>query len=256
MDKKNKCNVVLLGSGNVAWHLGKAMLENGIDIQQLYSPHHPEILANELQVPYTTTLSKLNPTADIYVLSLKDDAYTSVIQNFPFHNACMAHTSGSLDLSVFEPITNCRGVFYPFQTFTKGIPLSFEEIPICIEASDENTRATLVSLAQKLSKHHYFIDSKQRKQLHLAGVYACNFTNALYDIAKQIVEEKGMDFSILLPLIQETARKVQFKSPKQAQTGPAARNDTLTIESHLTMINDTLKKDLYVLMSKIIREKL
>ncbi|MDD3280112.1 MAG: DUF2520 domain-containing protein [Bacteroidales bacterium] len=256
MDKKDKLSVVLLGSGNVAWHLGKAMFQNGIDLMQVYSPRHAEMLANELQVPFTTILSDLNPAADMYVLSLRDDAYASVIQDFPFQNACMAHTSGSLDLSVFEPITDCGGVFYPFQTFTKGIPLSFEEIPICIETSDQNTRAILVSLAQKLSKHHYFIDSKQRKKLHLAGVYACNFSNALYGIAKQLVEEKGMDFSILLPLIQETARKVQFQSPKQAQTGPAARNDTLTMETHLAMINGNLKKELYVLMSEIIRKKL
>lgn len=255
MENNKKFKVVLLGAGNVAWHLSKAMSKNGIEILQVYSPKRAEELAKELQVPFTNNISELNATADMYLLALKDAAYAEIATCFPFKNKCMVHTSGSVDLSVFEKISDHRGVLYPFQTFTKGVNLPFEEVPVCVEASDESTRNTLLFFANKLTKVHYSIDSNQRKQLHLAGVFACNFTNAMYTIAKEIVEEKGMDFSLLLPLIRETARKVELQDPKQVQTGPAVRHDTLIMELHLAMINHINIKELYALMSKIIAEK-
>lgn len=255
MENNKKFKVVLLGAGNVAWHLGKTMCENGVEILQVYSPRHAEELAKELEVPFTNNISELNETADMYLLALKDAAYVEIASYFPFKNKCMVHTSGSVDLAVFEKISDHRGVFYPFQTFTKGVNLPFEEVPVCVEASDESTRNTLLFFANKLTKVHYSIDSNQRKQLHLAGVFACNFTNAMYTIAKEIVEEKGMDFSLLLPLIRETARKVELQDPKQVQTGPAVRNDTLIMDLHLAMINHSNLKELYALMSKIICEK-
>ncbi len=247
--------VVLIGSGNVAWHIGKAMIDNGIEILQLYSPHHAGELAKEWNVPFTHKLSLLNDKADIYLFAIKDDGYEDIAHQFPFQNKCMIHTSGSVDLDVFQSVTSFRGVLYPFQTFTKGMTLSFKEVPLCMEASDKKTAKLIEKLAPILSNRCYKINTLQRKQLHLAGVFACNFTNAMYCIAKKILEEYDMDFSLLIPLINETTRKVNVLSPEKAQTGPAVRSDTKIMNKHIELISDKNSKQIYSLISKIIQEK-
>lgn len=248
--------VVLIGSGNVAWHIGNAMIDKEIKILQLFSPSHGKSLADEWNVPYINDLSLLNENADIYLFAIKEDAYNDIIEKFPFKNKCMIHTSGSVEMNVFETITTSYGVLYPFQTFTKGIPLAFNEVPLCMEANNQKTKQLLLSLAKMLSKTYCFIDSLQRKQLHLAGVFACNFTNVMYRIAKEILEENNMDFSILIPLINETARKVNFKLPEQVQTGPAIRNDKQIMDLHVDMIKNNDFKELYTLISKVIKPNL
>lgn len=255
MIKKTNLKVVLIGSGNVAWHIGKAMIDNKIDVLQMYSPQHAFELATEWNIPYTHDLSALNDSADVYLFAIKDDSYQKLIAQFPFRNKCMVHTSGSVDVNVFQEITNSYGVLYPFQTFTKNVMLPFDQVPLCVEANDQKTEKKLIELAKILSTRQYIIDSNTRRYLHLAGVFACNFTNALYGLAKDITEEKGLDFSILLPLINETARKVNVNFPEQVQTGPAVRKDMKIIEKHLCMLTDEKMKNVYTLISEIIQEK-
>lgn len=258
MERNDNLKIVLLGSGNVAWHLGNALRNNNIEILQIYSQHeeHARALGKEWHLAHTSELTNLNAQADMYIFALKDDAYQDMILHFPFRDACLVHTSGSVDMSVFEPLSIHRGVLYPFQTFTKGISLSFEEVPLCIEANNKQVEETLRFLAGKISKHYFMIDGNQRKQLHLAGVFACNFTNAMYAIAKKILKEKNLEFDMLLPLITETARKVTRHAPEQVQTGPSVRQDQSIIDKHLDMIEDKNIKELYVLMTKIIQEKI
>ncbi len=255
MTKKTNLKVVLIGSGNVAWHIGKAMIDNEIDVLQIYSPQHAFKLATEWNIPYTHDLSALNDSADVYLFAIKDDSYQKLVAQFPFRNKCMVHTSGSVDIDVFQEVTNSYGVLYPFQTFTKNVVLPFDQVPLCVEANDEKTEEKLKKLAHILSRKQYVIDSHTRRYLHLAGVFACNFTNALYGLAKDITEEKGLDFSILLPLINETARKVNLSFPEEVQTGPAVRKDMKIIEKHLRMLDDEKVKNVYKLISEIIAEK-
>ncbi|HOF16826.1 MAG TPA: DUF2520 domain-containing protein [Bacteroidales bacterium] len=255
MTNNQNLTVVIIGSGNVAWHITKQMLHKKVNVLQLYSPHNAKTLAEEFNLPYTDNLSLLKENADMYLFSIKDDAYQDVIAHFPYQNKCMIHTSGSVDINVFQSITENRGVLYPFQTFTKNVDLSFEKIPLCLEAGNQITKEKIEQLAKTLSDNYHFISSEQRKQLHLAGVFACNFTNAMYRIAKEIVEKNGMDFSILLALIEETARKVQRHAPGKVQTGPAIRNDKKIMQQHLAIIENKEYKLLYQTLSSIIQKK-
>jgi predicted short-subunit dehydrogenase-like oxidoreductase (DUF2520 family) len=254
MQKNKNCKIVLLGTGNVAWHLGHAMLKSQISLIQVYGRNKTQLttLANEWHVPFTDDLNRLSPEADIYLFALKDDAYQEICSVFPFRNACMAHTSGNVDNSVFQSLTPHGGVIYPFQTFTKVFPLAFHEVPLCIDTNDPECEEKLLFLAGKLSKIYRKVDSSQRKQLHLSGVFACNFTNALYALAKKIAEEKALDFNLLRPLIAETARKIQTHFPEEMQTGPAIRNDIEIIKNHIELLKDPQLKELYHIMTECI----
>lgn len=254
MQKNENCKVVLLGTGNVAWHLGNAILKSQISLIQVYGRNKTLLtsLANEWHVPFTDNLNYLSPDADIYLFALKDDAYQEICSIFPFRNACMAHTSGNVENSVFQSLTPHSGVIYPFQTFTKGFSLAFHEVPLFIDTQDAKCEKTLLYLASKLSKIFCKVSSSQRKQLHLSGVFACNFTNALYMLAKKIAEEKELDFNLLRPLIAETARKVQTHYPEEMQTGPAIRNDIEIIKNHMELLKDPQHKELYQIMTECI----
>jgi predicted short-subunit dehydrogenase-like oxidoreductase (DUF2520 family) len=149
-----------------------------------------------------------------------------------------------------------HGIFYPLQTFSKQKKVDFEEIPICLEANKYEVLQQLERLAGSLSRKVYFLDSKQRKAIHLAAVFACNFTNLMYRIAEDLVTESDLNFDILRPLIKETAAKVQEHSPREVQTGPAARNDRKIIEEHLKALeNHPEYKEIYQLLTTEIVNK-
>lgn len=147
---------------------------------------------------------------------------------------------------------NHRGVFYPLQTFSKETKIKFSQVPICIEATNDKDLETLHELASKVVKNTYTISSEQRKSLHIAAVFVCNFVNHLYKIGNDICVEKYVPFEILKPLIEETANKINFLSPSQAQTGPAKRNDTKTIEEHLNSLTNENQKEIYKLLTQSI----
>lgn len=232
--------IVLLGSGNVATHLAKALKANDEDVVQVYSPNlnHAKLLADLIIAEAINDLNEVKPNADLYIISVKDDAIETVAKSLKNVSGLVVHTSGTTDINILSSQVKNAGVFYPLQTFSKGKEVSFENIPLCIEANDEGQLATLNNLAAKISRQVYQLDGKKRKVLHLAAVFACNFPNHLYVLANKILNQNGLDFEIIRPLIAETADKVMSNLPENVQTGPAVRDDESTLNKHLSMLTD------------------
>ncbi|WP_316827662.1 Rossmann-like and DUF2520 domain-containing protein [Pedobacter miscanthi] len=232
--------IVLLGSGNVATHLAKALNSEGQDLVQVYSQNldNAAALAHLVGANAVNDLNNIEQNADLYIISVKDDAIGTVAAFLKNVTGLVVHTSGTTDINVLASQVKKAGVFYPLQTFSKSKDVSFENIPLCIEASDEDQLAFLKGLATKISHQVYELDGEKRKVLHLAAVFACNFPNHLYALANKILNQNGLDFEIIRPLIAETADKVMDNLPENVQTGPAVRADESTIKKHLSMLND------------------
>lgn len=245
-------SVCLLGAGNVATHLYQAFNRaRDITITQWYNRDLKKISTYKNEVNITDDIKSLNG-ADIYILAVNDDAITKLSINLPFKNRLVVHTSGSVNIHDLDRKNN-RGVFYPLQTFSKDVDLSFNEIPICIETIDKTDLKILKQLAENLGCNWYKINSDQRQILHLSAVFVNNFTNQLYRIAHEISDAKNINFDILKPLILETAQKVQESSPYMAQTGPAMRNDKKTIKKHLKLLENEQHKAIYELLTQSIK---
>lgn len=246
---------VFIGSGNLATQLTTALKEKGVIISQIYSrtSSNAAILAEKLGASYTNDPSEIDEDADIYFYALKDSSLAHFLKEASLPNAMHVHTSGSVSLSIFKDTTLHYGVFYPLQTFSKNKSVDFSEIPICIEASNSEMQEKLLEIARLLTEKTFVINSDQRKVLHLAAVFACNFTNYMYDIASEILNDVGIGFEIMQPLIAETAEKIKTMNPFEAQTGPAVRFDNMIIGKHLTMLKRYPKyKGLYKDISKLI----
>ena len=231
---------VIIGSGNVATHLALAFQKKGIIISQVYSRTsvNAELLAQKLNTSFTTHTSGIDRNADIYIYALKDSSFLHLLKRFDLPKAIHVHTSGSIPMKDFYGYTERYGVFYPLQTFSINKEIDFSNVPICIEANSEKLENELVQLAKLLTTKTYILSSEQRRKVHLAAVFACNFTNYMYDIAHDIVLGAGIEFDILKPLIMETADKVNTLSPREAQTGPAIRYDENIINKHLIMLDN------------------
>lgn len=245
--------VVIIGSGNVAQHLIKAFKKSGkAQLVQAYartSDKLSHLLDNTLITNNINNLAE----ADIYIISVSDDAIAEVSSQLPFSNRLVVHTSGSTGMDHIDA-KNRRGVFYPLQTFSKTKELDFNAIPMCLESEQQSDYKTLEDLAKSISSETYSISSVQRQALHVAAVFVNNFTNHLYKIGSDVCNENGIPFNILKPLIQETADKIKTLSPAEAQTGPARRNDKTTIQRHLDFISDDNKKDIYTLLTQSIQK--
>lgn len=244
-------SIVIIGSGNVAQHLITAFLQsNEVELVQVFSRQKEKvshlISLDKIVSDYTEIKS-----ADVYLHAVSDNVIAEVSEKLPFENRLVVHTSGSMPMEVLN-IKNRRGVFYPLQTFTKNKSVDFKAIPICLEAETENDFLTLKTVAQSISSRVESISSEQRKALHVAAVFVCNFVNHLYQMGQEICEEHNLSFELLQPLIIETAQKITQLSPKEAQTGPAKRNDTTTINAHLHFLTDANQKEIYQLLTKSI----
>jgi predicted short-subunit dehydrogenase-like oxidoreductase (DUF2520 family) len=244
--------VVILGSGNVAQHLIEVMKNAPtIDLVQVFARN-----SNQLShlLPSSKIVSDYQKiaVADVYIISVSDNAIAEVSGKLPFENRLVVHTSGSSALSILDN-KNRKGVFYPLQTFTKGKKIDFTPIPICLETENEQDYQLLENLGNCISKKVFQINSEQRKSLHVAAVFVCNFVNHLYQIGNEICEANQIPFEVLHPLIQETAQKILEITPKEAQTGPALRNDTKTIQKHLDFLSDENYKTIYKLLTQSIQ---
>jgi predicted short-subunit dehydrogenase-like oxidoreductase (DUF2520 family) len=228
--------IVLIGSGQVATHLGRAIQNAGHDIVQVWSrsAHHAHELAQLLGTESTDQWQQLKP-ADLFLIAVQDDAIGEVAQQLThIKQGVIAHTSGSTSLAVLEKSSHpAIGVLYPLQTFSKQKEVNFREVPLAIEGSNTETTELLVGLAQQLSDKCFLCDSAQRIKLHMAAVFACNFTNHLYAIADEILGQESFSLDLIRPLILETAQKALAFDPKNVQTGPAIRGDQQTIQKHL-----------------------
>ncbi|KRT16021.1 oxidoreductase [Pedobacter ginsenosidimutans] len=232
--------IVLLGSGNVATHLAKALKAKGEDVVQVYSPNlnNAKLLADLIAAEAVDDLNEVKQHADLYIISVKDDAIETIAKSLKNVSGLVVHTSGTTDINILSSAVKKAGVFYPLQTFSKGKEVSFENIPLCIEANDESQLTILNNLAIKISRQVYQLGGEKRKVLHLAAVFACNFPNHLYALANKILSQNDLDFEIIRPLIAETADKVMGNLPENVQTGPAVRADESTLNKHLSMLTD------------------
>lgn len=249
--------ICLIGAGNLATQLGMVLRKAGLQFTQVYSrtAESANALAEKLGCQAVCRLEDLTLDADLLLFALKDDALESVLSKLSLQGKLIAHTAGSLPMSVLAPYSNRYGVFYPLQTFSKQRTVDFSEIPFCLEASDSEVMADLKELAGRLSNKLEEISSEQRQSLHLAAVFTCNFVNHFYYLGQQVVENFGVDFDLLKPLILETAAKVMEIKPFDAQTGPAKRFDETIINKHLNFLADHPElQEIYSFVSRSIFE--
>ncbi|MDE5790025.1 MAG: DUF2520 domain-containing protein [Muribaculaceae bacterium] len=229
----------IIGRGNVGFHLKKAF-EGKADVIEV-NPH---------------TLGELNPEADLTLISVTDSAIQEVLARLPELKGAVAHTSGSTPIEIFKRSRDQNfGVFYPLQTFSRSKALDYAEIPFYIEASDPYTREKLFQYARLISENVRYADSSQRKRLHIAAVFACNFVNHLWALSDSYLKEGGLNFKDLIPLISETVDKIKVIPPSEAQTGPAVRGDLKMIENHILELGSKDKLiNIYRLLSQSILE--
>lgn len=246
-------DIVLLGSGNVATHLGRALVGAGHRIRQVYSrtEPHARALAEVLGAEAATDLARIDKRADAYIIAVKDDAIDAVAAQLEGVQGMVVHTAGSVDMTVLASHATVYGVLYPLQTFSKAKAVDFSNVPLAVEASQQAVLKRLEALAGSLSDRVFRCDSKQRLSLHVAAVFACNFTNHFYAIAADVLNKHGLDFDLIRPLILETAQKVMAHLPKDVQTGPAVRNDVRTMGKHVELlVSDPELERFYRLFSK------
>ena len=233
-------NIVIIGMGNVAVNLHHAFTKKGVACQMVSSREGLDLL----------------PTANVYIYAVKDEALASVVAQVKDKEKAMhLHTSGSMPISVFGSDKPHAGVFYPFQTFSKArIIEDFSTVPLFFEARGIDDISAVYSLALTITSHVYETTQHDRERLHIAGVYACNFTNLMYTMAAEMLRGTHIPFSALLPLIDETASKIHSLSPKDAQTGPARRGDENVMAHHQSLLTEQ-QRILYNLLSEEIRRR-
>ncbi|MBX3164026.1 MAG: DUF2520 domain-containing protein [Bacteroidetes bacterium] len=254
MQKKTAHKIVIIGCGNVAWHLAKVLHGFG---HSLFIYNHKQNAAlndfkTRLNCKTQASLNKIIGDADFYFVCVSDSFVFEVTKQLKIKNpnAVLLHTSGSLDSVDFGDTVYGHGVFYPLQTFSKKDNLEWKEIPVIVETSDEISQQKTVALAKQISNTVLQLKYKERLQLHLAAVFANNFTNALYVAASDLSKT---DFKLLLPLIKQSVSKLETLTPLQAQTGPAKRNNEAVMKKHLALLakKSELKK-IYKQLSKLI----
>lgn len=255
---KSKFEIVVIGAGNMATRLSLALVEKGYTIKQVYSrtTQSAQMLATRLggDVTFTNDTGSIYPDADLYLFSLSDNALPCVIEQIPANEALWIHTAGSMPMDVFAGKTSRYGVLYPMQTVSKERETDWSEVPVFVEASNPDDEKLIEQIATTLSRNVQRINSQQRQALHLAAVFACNFSNHMYAIAEKLLQEQGLDFDVMKLLIHETERKAQIMSPLQAQTGPAVRNDENVMNKHLQLLSDSPEATLYKLISENINK--
>lgn len=235
------------------------MQKAGMTIGQVYSrtEEHAESLAKKLNCRWTVKLSDIHTDANLYIFALRDTVIPEVIAQVAPNDGLWVHTAGSLHINVFDGYNARYGVFYPLQTFTRNRRVRLEGTPIFIEAKEADDLKMLRKVAIALSGNAQEADSNKRKYIHLAAVFACNFSNHMYHIAAKILAEQGISHEVFLPLIAETADKLHELSPADAQTGPALRFDQAVMKQQLELINDPAAQTIYKLISQnIFSEKI
>lgn len=248
-------NIVLIGAGNLATNLAISLKNHGFNILQIYSrtTESARKLANRIGCDFTVSIETLNNDADMYIVSVVDNALPDLISHIPdkYKHAVFCHTAGSISIDVFSAHHFDKyGVLYPMQTFNKERIVDFENIPFFIESINEESDNALNQVAQTLSNRVYSVSTDARKILHIAAVFACNFSNHMYNISEYLLNKYNIPFDVMLPLIDETSAKIHYMSPKQAQTGPAARRDYKVIKEHIYILEKEKSiMDIYKLIS-------
>lgn len=244
--------ITLIGSGNVAQHLIKTFAKSElVEIVQVFS-RKKETLASLIEFDKIVNDFEDLKEADLYIIAVSDKAIADVSKQLPFQNRIVVHTSGAASLDVLDS-KNRKGVFYPLQTFSKNATIDFSTVPLCLEAENTFDFRVLETVGKSISNAVFAINSDQRKALHVAAVFVNNFTNHLYQIGQEICEEHQVPFEVLKPLIKETAEKINSLDPIDAQTGPAKRHDSNTIEAHLDYLTNENQKNIYKILTQSIQ---
>lgn len=233
--------ISMIGSGNVAWHLAPALDNIGYVVKEVHSrnPKNAHKLIDRLyQAEWIDSLDFSESESDLFIIAVSDDQIMPVCKEIQIpEEAVLVHISGSQPLSILEEsMAEYIGVLYPLQTFSKSRHCDMEEVPFCIEANHNYPRKMLKKLANRMSGKVMEPDSDQRKIIHLSAVFACNFSNHLLTIAEEMLDEEGISFDILKPLIVETINKSLDLGPYQSQTGPASRGDAKILNDHMKML--------------------
>lgn len=248
-------SIVFIGAGNVASHLAPALERSGAGrVVQVYSRSlsSARALASKLKdASATDEVADIIPDADIYIVSLVDHAVADVLSRLPRNNALWLHTSGSLPMSVLDGMSDNIGVFYPLQTFSKGVEVDMSEVPLFIEGNTPEVAGRIRLMAEKVTPKVHYADGDLRKRMHIAAVFACNFTNYMFTVADDLLRRDGLSLEVLHPLLKETVRKALNGSPAQGQTGPAVRGDREVMEAHESMLDPELA-EMYRMISEAI----
>lgn len=249
----------MIGAGNVAWHLSQALSVAGFLPLCVFSRNinKAQELAGFLECQAVDSLENVATNADMYIVSVKDDAIFEVAEKITSKNpaALYVHTAGSVSVDIFKGLAVNYGVLYPLQTFTKERPLDFCRVPLFVEGNNPETESAIANVAEKISSRPVIrLCSESRRRMHLAAVFASNFVNHCYACAEDIVKSAGVSFDVLFPLIEETCNKLHTLSPREAQTGPAVRNDRKVMRRQEELLNGT-ELNMYRLISRSIYEK-
>jgi len=248
--------IVCIGSGNVATHMAIAFKEVGAEIIQVWSQNfrNAEILAAFTQAQPINNWNDLDRTADCYLIAVKDDAIAMVAEHLKGVKGVVIHTSGATALQTLSIVGHRYGVLYPLQTFSKSKAVDLKQVPLCIEGDSAETLEKVSVIAHLLSPLVSVVSTEQRQILHLAAVFACNFSNHLYALSSAILEQHQLKFDLLKPLIAETAEKIKSSAPSSVQTGPAVRGDDETMKKHLALLDESPSlQAIYKILSKSIK---
>ena len=248
--------VVIIGSGNVATSLAHGLAAQ-CEVAQIYSRQlsHAKTLADAVSCrAVTDDLHALAPDADAYIIAVRDDAIADVIAAAPDNGALWVHTSGSKPMDLFAGRRARYGVLYPMQSFSRQVVTPLDDVHFFIEAVDDEALASVSDLASMLTRHVTPADSDQRRWLHIAAVFSCNFANHLWTLADDVLSAAGLPFDAMKPLIRTTVEKLDRLSPAESQTGPAMRHDSQVIDSHLAML-DGDKREIYRMMTDSIMNR-
>jgi predicted short-subunit dehydrogenase-like oxidoreductase (DUF2520 family) len=254
-------NVSFIGAGNLAWHLAPALDNSDFAVREVYSPNvrNAEALVERLyEAKSKSSLDFSISPSRIFIIAASDDAIPEIVKEIILPDgAVLVHTSGSQPLSVLAYAgTPNIGVFYPLQTFTKGKKIDLREVPVFVEAENAFTEKTLQAIGKTVSKKVSVISSADRKAIHVAAVFASNFTNHLLTLSKEILTERKLDFDLLKPLIAETVNKALVIGPENSQTGPARRGDLEILDHHMEFLSeDESLTELYKVISQHIIDR-
>jgi predicted short-subunit dehydrogenase-like oxidoreductase (DUF2520 family) len=270
--------ITLVGSGNVAtWMAQRLQGSSRFPVTQVYSRklENARRLAALSGAEAVDDIKALNPDNQIFIFALADNAYEEILPQLPFRLPMAFVTSGTVSCQCLKGYADRYGVIYPLQTFTKSQDMRALEVPLCLESDfvrDDKEQQQecccstssqefggpynlMWDLARELSPVCHEVSEAQRARIHVAAVFACNFSNAMYQIAYKLLEENGLPFDILIPLLRQTVEKVSQMPPAAAQTGPAVRGDWNVMRTHLAELEDERLQELYRMMSEIIMEE-
>lgn len=256
--QKSITKIALAGSGNIAWHLANGLKLQGYQVNGIWSRNYSNAfaLAESCGSLVCNEVEDLRKNADLIIIAVADNAIEEVARLIGKFDGIVVHTAGSVAIDVLKDLFKNYGVVYPLQTFSKGVPVDLLGVSFFIESSSNENTELLKQVALALSDKVYIANSHQRMLLHVAGVFACNYSNLMYTISSEIIKSSGLTLEVLYPLILETARKATTGDPLQMQTGPARRNDSTTIKKHLEILASLPEyAELYGRLAKLISNK-